>query len=428
MNNPKSQPEILIHNIRIFDGKNDGLISGRSLHITGDLITRIPDEIPPLSREITRIDGQGMTLIPGMIDSHVHISLASLDPFDLFNGDVGYLHIRAAKSAEQMLCNGFTSVRDAGGFVFGIKRSIDEGLIPGPRIFPSGAMICQTSGHFDYRRAPEIPVRSGGVLSRPELLGLSVIADGVPDVLAGTRNQLRLGASQIKIATSGGVSSRSDPLDVVEFGQDEIRAAVEAAEQFNTYVMAHAVNDQSVRNALSGGVKSIEHALMADEDTIRLIARQRAWLCAQAFMDGDCYFMDPVRKEKFDHAIEGTARTFLWAKKYEVNLTWGSDVFLIEKEGKEQIKSLMRLLNWFSPVDILRMVTSRAGALLSLSGKRNPYPGKIGVIEEGAYADLLLVNGNPLEDVSLLSDPDKNLVMIMKGGKIVRNLLSSPDS
>ena len=414
---------VLVRNALIFDGSSETLTEPVSLLITGDEISKISTDtiLPPDNAVI--IEGEGRVLTPGLIDSHVHICLTSISPLEMREGDPGYLYANTIKSAERMLMNGFTTVRDAAGSLIGVKQAIDEGLIPGPRIYPSGAMICSTGGHFDLRKSYEIPRRFGGSLSRPEILGISSIVDGRDEVLMASREQIRLGSSQIKIATSGGVSSPRDPIDFVEFAVEEIQAAVIIADHSGTYAMSHAINDRSVRIALENGVKSIEHGHLMEESTIRLIKEKGAWLCTQAFSRDFFLFTDTDRIHRFQHAMEGIGQVLSWARKYSINLTWGSDIIFTEKNGREQISSLKSLMEWFSAKEILLMVTGRAGELLSLSGDRNPYPKSLGVIKEGAYADLILWKGNPLEDLSFIEDPDLNILLIIKNGVIIKNIL-----
>jgi len=416
---------VLIQNVLIFNGFSERLTEPMNILIKGDEIYRIASGSVMIPDSTIIIEGEGRVLTPGLIDSHVHICLSSISPLILKEADTGYLYSHAIISAERMLLNGFTSVRDGAGYLFGVKQAIDEGLIPGPRIYPSGAMICSTGGHFDIRKGHQIPRGLGGALSRPEMLGISCVVNGKDEVLMASREQIRLGSSQIKIATSGGVSSRRDPLEFVEFTADEVQAAVTIADHSGTYVMSHALNDLSVRIALENGVKSIEHGNLMEESTIRLIREKGAWLCTQVFSGNDFPFDDLERKQRFERAMKGIDSVFSWARKYSINLAWGSDIIFIEKDGKEQINSLLNLLKWFSPTEILLMVTGKAGELLKLSGERNQYRKPLGVISEGAYADLILWKNNPCESFSAIEDPDHNILLLMKNGVLIKNILGS---
>lgn len=377
----------------------------------------------------TVIDGGGRTLMPGLIDVHVHIAFGSMLLSELYDPKTTpeQLGAAAARSAEQMLMRGFTAVRDAGGPIFPLKQAIDAGKTAGPRIWPSGAVISQTSGHGDFRTPTERSRRFFGKPSRAEEYGASFIADGRDEVLTAVRENLRLGASQIKLMAGGGTSSAYDPLDVTQYTLDEMRAAVEASEDWNTYVMAHAYTPRAVQRAIDAGIKCIEHGQLLDEPTVRLMAERNLWLSAQNLM-ADSPNMTPERREKRKPVVDGNARVWPMAKKYGVKLAWGTD-FLFEPElNADQNRMLLLLRQWFTPAEILRMVTRENAALLALSGPRSPYAGKLGVVEEGALADLLLVDGDPLARIELLADPDKTLAVIMKDGRVYKNALPQTPS
>ena len=326
-----------------------------------------------------------------------------------------------------MLMRGFTSVRDMGGPVWGLKAGIDAGRYTGPRIWPSGATISQTAGHGDMRLPHERSRRFFGEISRAEQLGATFIADGRDEVLTATRENLRFGASQIKLMAGGGTSSAYDPVDVTQYTLDEMRAAVEAAEDWGTYVTVHAYTPRAIRRAIEAGVKSIEHGQLLDEPTLKLIAKRKIWLSTQMLM-ADSENMDPLRRQKRKPVIEG--QEWLWptAKKLGVKLAWGTD-FLFEPEiNQEQNSYLLRLSPWFTSAEILRLVTHDNAQLLALSGNRNPYPGTLGVVEAGALADLILVDGDPLADLSLLANPEEKFVVIMKNGVIYKNSLTTETS
>jgi imidazolonepropionase-like amidohydrolase len=273
----------------------------------------------------------------------------------------------------------------------------------------------------------EIPRGAGNDLSHAEEAGISAIADGVPDVLQRVREQLLLGASQIKIMVGGGVSSPYDPIDVAQFTAEEIRAATSAAADWGTYVCCHVYTPQGIQRALQNGVKSIEHGQLADEDTVRMIADSGAWWSLQPFLaDEDSNpKSDPIQRQQQEEIASGTVRAYELGKKYSVNMAWGTDVLFNPRGPATQGKQLAKLARWFDNVDVLRMATSGNATLFGLAGERNPYKAPLGVIEAGALADLLIVDGNPLEDISLIADPDKNLKLIMKDGRVHKNAIST---
>src|SRR4029450_383536 len=227
----------------------------------------------------------GRTLMPGLIDNHWHTMLARPSPTEAIEGDLGYTNLLAGAEAQATLMRGFTTVRDLGGPSFGLKRAIDEGLVVGPRVYPSGAMITITGGHGDFRSISELPRQLGGRLSRMEIVNGSMIADSPDEVRVRVREQLMRGASQIKLTAGGGVASPHSPLDVSTFTEYELRAAVQAAENWGTYVTVHAYTPIAMQRAIAAGVKVIEHGHLMDDPTAKLIAESGIWLSTQAFPD-----------------------------------------------------------------------------------------------------------------------------------------------
>lgn len=280
-------PVTLFQNVRVFDGRT-GTVSGpTNVLVKGNLIARISSAPIPTDRSMntTLVNGNGRVLMPGLIDAHYHMMMARPGLAVVLTGDLGYLNLVAAQEAEATLMRGFTTVRDAGGPVFGLYQAINEGLVPGPRIFPSGAMISQTGGHGDFRFRYEVPKQLGGPLSHPEAMNGGIIADGADQVLLRSREQLMLGATQLKLMAGGGVSSSYDPLDVSQYTEAEFRAAVSAAENWGTYVMVHAYTPRAIQAAIAGGVKCIEHAQLMDDATAKLMAEKKVWLSLQPFLD-----------------------------------------------------------------------------------------------------------------------------------------------
>ncbi|SIN73243.1 metal-dependent hydrolase family protein [Algoriphagus halophilus] len=422
----EAQKQILITNAKIFDGTNK-LVEGKDVLIQGNKIAQIAEGIMITQDEnSTIIDAQGRTLIPGLTDAHWHIMHAHIASMQIFVNEIGYLTLVGAEAAEATLMRGFTTIRDLGGPVFGIKKMIDEGRIVGPRIYPSGAYITQTSGHGDFRFPTAMTRKDGRELLDGELMGWTKIADGVPQVIRRVRENLMSGATQIKVMAGGGVASLSDPLDVRQYTLDEMKAAVEVAASWNTYVAVHAYSDVAVRGALEAGVQSIEHGQMIVEETAKLIKEHDAWLSLQPILNDEDAIPFPegsFEQQKYLTMTAGTEKAYELAKKYDLKVAFGTDLQNGPEIAAKQGKSLAKLLRWYEPWEVLKMATSTNYELFKMSGPRDPYPGENGVIKEGALADLLLVDGNPLENLDLIADPDNNLKIIMKDGKIYKNTL-----
>lgn len=395
--------------------------------VSGQKIEKISSaKISSPNQDVLKINGGGKTLMPGLIDVHVHMVFGSLTMAQIMSPDISeeMLMNKVGESSHKMLMRGFTSVRDAGGPIFPLKLAIDKGKVAGPRIWPSVATISQTAGHGDFRTLGERSRRFFGNASRAEELGATFIADGRDEVLTATRENLRFGASQIKLMAGGGTSSAYDPIDVTQYTFDEMKAAVDAAEDWGTYVMVHAYRPRAVQRAVEAGVKSIEHGQMLDEETLKILAKKGVWLSLQNLMDNN-ENMDEQRKEKRKPVLDGQDKVWPLAKKLGVKLSWGTD-FLFEPElNDEQNSYILRLQKWFTNAEILKMITQDNGELLQLSGLRSPYPGKLGVVEEQALADLILVDGNPLKDLSLIANPDKNFLVIIKDGQIYKNTIKT---
>jgi imidazolonepropionase-like amidohydrolase len=418
----------LFQNVRIFDGKSAALSAPSNVLVRGNTIDRIlasPATIEA-GADVRIIDANGRVLMPGLIDAHWHMFMAAVAPVLLATADPGYLNLLAARQAEATLMRGFTTVRDMGGPVFGLKRAIDEGVAVGPRIYPSGAMISQTSGHGDFRSRYEVPRTLGGPLSQSEVAGVAAIADSPDEVRLRAREQLRQGASQIKLMAGGGVSSQHNPIESTQFTEAELHAAVEAAENWGTYVAVHAYTPVAIRQAIAAGVKCIEHGHLIDEPTAKLLADKGIWWSLQPLTyDADVFArMSPVSQKKALEVFAGTENAYKLAKKYKIKTAWGADILGDAGAASRQGQYLAMMVRWYTPAEALKMATADNGELMALSGFINPYPGKLGVVEVGALADLLLVDGNPLEDINLVANPDKNFVVIMKDGRIYRNTLN----
>ena len=421
---PADAADILFRNVRLFDGTSPTLSAPTSVLVSGNHIARIGRDIPAAGATV--VEGGGRTLMPGLIDAHVHMTFGALDYAALLSPDLtpAKAEEAAAASAQAMLLRGFTAVRDMGGPIFGLKAGIESGKYTGPRIWPSGATISQTSGHGDFRLPNERSRRFFGKASRAEEMGATFIADGRDEVLTATRENLRFGASQIKLMAGGGSSSDYDPLDVTQYLPEEISAAVAAAEDWGTYVTVHAYTPRAVRRALDAGVKCIEHGQLLDDATIRYLGEKGAWLSLQV-LRGPADDEPADRKAKKEQVATGSDNAWAAAKKYGVKLAWGTDFLFRPEENLEQNAFILRMTKWFTPAEILKKVTHDNAQLLALSGLRAPYQGKLGVVEEGALADLILVNGDPLAKLDIIADPERNFAIIMKDGKIYKDILSA---
>ena len=416
---------VLFQNVRIFDGKSGTLSAPSNVLVRGNKIEKISATAIPTDRsaQTTLIDGKGRTLMPGLIDAHTHLMFATIPQVAALTSDLGFINVAAVKAANDMLMRGFTSIRDLGGPVFGLKRGIDLGLVPGPRIWPSGAFISQTGGHGDFRLPTDLPARPGD-FTFIERVGGSAIADSADMVRRRAREQLALGASQIKMMAGGGVASSYDPLDVTQYTVAELRAGVEAAENWGTYVTVHAYTPRAVRQAIEAGVKCIDHGQLLDEATVKLMAEKGIWWSLQPFTDDrpSAYPEGSPNRVKQLQMFGGTDTAYSLAKKYKIKTAWGTDNLFSTENSVLQGASLAKMVRWYSPAEALKMATADNAELLALSGPRSPYPGKLGVVEEGALADLLLVDGDPIADINLVADPAKNFIVIMKDGKLYKNL------
>jgi imidazolonepropionase-like amidohydrolase len=414
-------PSYLIRNVRLFDGNN--VMPSAEVLVQGNRIAAVSSShlTPPAGAQPTIIDGGGRLLTPGFIDAHVHMSLV-LTSAEREANDAAYVFAVEMRGAGQALLRGFTTQRDTGGPVMGLKKAIDEGYMPGPRVYPSGAMVSQTSGHGDHREYRDLNRRWGGTLSFAEREGEVVLADGVPEVLAAVREQLRLGAVQIKLMASGGAASEFDPLYVTEYTPEELRAAVEVASSFGTYVTVHSYNAASTRRAIEAGVRCIEHGHLIDEPTMRLLAERGVFLSTNVVVyEKVPPAITPVQRQKFEQVWQATDTMMRLAKKYHVKVGFGTDLInSLDMQARQNREFTLRS-RWFTPLEILRQATSVNAEILAMSGPRNPYPGALGVIAPGAYADLLLINGDPLSDISILENPDTAIAFIMKDGHIYKD-------
>jgi imidazolonepropionase-like amidohydrolase len=416
---------LLLTNLRLFDGRTLRMREDVDVLVDGERITALPPrgEGPD---DAQRVDCSGRAVIPGLIDAHWHATLCAVSERAAVTAEPAYLHLVAAEAASGTLRRGFTTVRDVGGPSFALKRAIDEGHVDGPRFFPSGAMISQTSGHGDFRMIHELPRAANASLSHAEELGVSAIADGADAVLMRAREQLMKGASQLKLMAGGGISSLYDPLDAPQYFERELRAAVDAAADWGTYVCVHAYSTEGVRRAIRAGVRCIEHGQLVDEDTVRMMADAGVAWSLQPFLYDQDSNPKPLelQRQQQQRVAEGTVRAYEWAEKHGISTAFGTDILFNPAGLTRHGAQLAKITQFRAPLDALRQATGAASDVLAMSGDRAPYPGPVGVIEAGAMADILVVDGDPEISLDFLIDPDTSLRAIIKGGRFIRNALS----
>jgi imidazolonepropionase-like amidohydrolase len=406
----------LIENVRIFDGTSDALYDGNVLVIDGVIAAVSPGPIEAPVEAIF-IDGEGRTLSPGFIDIHAHLSLQ--EPWDWIRSDLTVAGAVFATAADYYLDAGFTTVRDAGGTHPDLARAVDAGLVRGPRIFPAGHFISQTSGHGDARMRHEPnPYLSD---TSPYTLGnRSIIADGVDAHLSAVRENLKNGATQIKIQGGGGVNSEYDPIHTLQPSPAEIQAAVQAAGDWDTYVMAHAYTAPAIRRLVENGVRSIEHGLLIDEETAQLVKEYDVVISTQVALFGSADedpTMDENRRAKSAMVRQGLDNLIRLIQKYDITTGFGTDFAMGEypRIGEE---FTARAAYW-TPAQVLQQATAESAEVIRMSGKLNTH-GDFGEIREGWVADLVLIDGDPLEDISVLESPD-NIVWVMKAGEVFKD-------
>lgn len=417
--------KILIKNANVFDGKHALLKESASIVIDNNLVKEVVQGVLSGENFDQIIDAKNKTVIPGLTDAHVHLFFNGSGITDTMRQDENA--VRSVRFARDMLLRGFTTVRDAGGVTYGLKKNIDNGYLDGPRIFPSNAFISQTSGHGDIRASRAEYRVTDNIYNSATLQSKgTILADGVAEMLRAVREQLFLGASQIKIMAGGGISSAYDPIQTVQFTLEEMKAAVSTAADYGTYVMAHLYTPQSMQRAAIAGVKSFEHATMMDEEAAKIIAANGIWVTAgpQCGRNWHHEFTPESIKRKSALVRKGEELTTELIHKYDLPLLFGTDSFGDpDRVDRFQLEDFSFFKKRFGSLKGLVAATGNIYELLKLSTYQNPYPeGKIGVLEEGAFADLCIVEGNPVEDLDILANRE-NMKLIMKDGKVYKNIL-----
>ena len=406
----------VLHNALLFDGHSPDLADDTIVVIEGDCIKEVGQGgAVPKGDQV--IDLGGRVLMPGLIDAHVHLIATTADLGSIGNDPASLTAMRGGRIAEGMLQRGFTTVRDAGGADWGMAMAIEEGLIAGPRLFYSGRVLSQTGGHGDSR--PRVYDWEGCQCCLPSAQ-FTAIADGVDEVRKAARTELRRGATQIKIMASGGVASPTDPIWNLQYSEEEIAAAVWEATSWRTYVMAHAYTPEAISRCIRLGVRSIEHGNLIDRASLELMREKDAWLVPtlvtynSLHKYGADYGLPPVSVAKVDDVrIQGLEALAL-AHEMGVNIGLGTD--LLGGMHKDQSNEFTIRAQVMPAVDVLRSATSQNAKLLNMEGE-------LGIVAPGALADLIAVNGNPLDEISCLDGQGEALDLILKGGITFKNSL-----
>ena len=409
--------DLLIENATLLDLDTGDLHGGSSVRIEGDRIAETAHEQALAANdEVLRIDAGERVLLPGFIDAHVHAAFTTMNFSALQARAPSRRAIETKNILEAMLRRGFTTVRDAGGLDKGISESIDAGLIDGPRVFRSGRVLSQTGGHGDGPSTGE-PLCACHI----KTTDFSHVADGADAVRRAAREELKNGAHQIKVMAGGGVASPTDPIDMVQYTGEEIRAAVAEARARRTYVLAHAYVPEAIIQAVEAGVRSIEHGNLIDESAARVMADHDCFLVPtlatyDALARVGKQFNFPAESlRKLTDVIEAGAMAIEIAIAAGVSIGFGTD--LLGEAHDQQSREFELRAEVQSPLDVLRSATITNAELMGKAGE-------LGVIAPGAFADLVLVDGNPLHDISVLGGQGDRLNLIVRGGQVVQNRVS----
>lgn len=376
--------------------------------------------VEPMSKKAatkgaTQIDLKGKTLMPGLIDTHVHVMAWTASEREIFHSSPHYNALRAAEIMREMLMRGFTTVRDAAGADYGLQRAVDEDRLPAPRLYICGRSLSQTGGHTDYRGRGEVRLDT---ISSPVAFG--TIVDGVPEVRRACREEIRRGANHIKLMLGGGIASPTDRLTNDQFSIEEIKAAVEEAEISDLYVMGHSYTARTVNRALECGVRTLEHCNLIDETSVELFLKHNAWMVPTLVTyealakEGVSAGLDKEMEHKIFLVLDKGLAALEMAYKAGVNLAFGTD--LLGSMHRHQLQEFKIRVQVQPNLEVIRSATTYAAKLLKAEGH-------LGVIAPGAYADLIAVEGNPLKNIALLTEPERNLKLVMKGGKVYHNAL-----
>jgi imidazolonepropionase-like amidohydrolase len=417
--------QTLFTNVQIFDGVNEERTTGNVL-VESNLIKQVSEE-PISAPGATMVDGGGGTLMPGLIDMHSHICLQEgmLEGKEKF--DQMAMGAMSAHVLTDYLDQGFTTARDAGCNILGIAKAVNMGRLPGPRIYPSGGFLSQTGGHADTGYFNDQP----GYVDDLERHGFGYIVDDVGEVRRAARQNLRAGATQIKMMAGGGVSSEFDPIHITQFSEEEFRAGVEVAKDYGTYVIVHAYHDRSVNRAIDAGVRMIEHNFLVSEKTIKRMKKEGVGLSLQAVMSLEAFadpekitFFTPDQKAKATQVYQGAVQMITWAFEHDLIIVTGGDMFGKAFVGRQidNLRVIPKTIPGVTSYQVLKTATSTAAEVLTWSGGMNPYKyGTLGTIAAGGYADIIIVGGNPLESLDALQRD--NVQYVMKDGVVYKDVL-----
>ncbi len=410
--------QILFRNFSLLDPRWDEARGGYEVLVEGDTIKEVSDK-PIKASEAVVIDGGKRTLMPGLIDCHVHVFLTEVNIRNLEAIPLTLLTAKSAELMRGMIGRGFTTVRDTGGADWGIKTAVESGLIPGPRLFISAKAIGPTGGHSDSRRRTDYQPASCGCCNG--MVYVMAVADGADEVRKCVREQMRQGADQVKIMCSGGVASPYDPLDSLQFSEAEIAAATDEARNFGRYVLAHAYTPEAITRAMNNGVRTIEHGNLIDDKSARLIKSKGGYMVANLVT----YFSMKERAAQFgmtaemlaknDIVLDGALRSLEICKAAGVKVGYGTD--LLGALQVDQSLEFIHRAKVLKPIEIIRQATLVGAEIVQQEGK-------LGVIEPGAHADLIAIDGNPLKKLELFLGEGKHMPMIMKAGKFHKNALT----
>jgi len=426
----EAPPEVLITNINVWDGTSDTVKKGVDVLVVGNKIKRIGKISAP---KAVKIDGQGGTLTPGLIDMHQHLMLNGGTAAGN-NWDAYVQGAHASRAAEYLLRSGFTTIRDIAGNSLGIKRAVNSGALPGPRVYSSGPALGPTGGHSDWGSWVAAPGEENYQIKVQN----TMVVNGVDEMLRGGRWIFRNGGDFLKVMSGGGVASTFDPIDLNSPSLEEMKAAVQVANEYGGYVAIHGYTDAAYNKSLDAGVKSYEHGFLISEETVKRMKKEDVWWSWQPYGSYNTFgmgnfpdwFTDDMRR-KGAMVAKGAVQVPKWMKKHGVKIVNGSDMFGWDNWHNALVNVTYPIEitdSPFSSLDAMKMSTSNAGQMLQeLSApSRNPFKdAKLGVVEEGAWADILIWKGDPTKNIKLILEAE-NLLFIMKDGKTFKNLLVPP--